>query len=464
MTSPPHGKDEIPEVSCAQDREQLARGVAEEAIQRGASAAEVLVDEGRDFSAVVRLGAVEKLVQVSSRRLGMRVFHGTRCAISSTSDFAPAALHRLVRDTCDMARATGADPAAGLPPVELYARDLPELQVCFPVAGRLPAEEKIAFARACEEAALKYDPRINNSEGAGFADSVTSVTYANSIGVCRSYDKSVCSLYAAPLAELDGLKQRAYWLTTHPDLGQLQSPQQVGAEAARRVLRRLGARRVATCTVPVVFDPLTAGAVLKRLADALSGTALVRQASFLTGKLGSQVASPLVTVYDDALLPGGLASRPFDAEGVPSQTTTVICDGVLESYLLDSYSARKLALRSTANSNRPLHGAPCAGPSNFYLKAGTATPDEIIATVRNGLYLTELIGFGVSIVSGTFSQGAAGLWIEGGHLAFPVEEITIAGNLKDMLTSVEAVGNDLLALGEVFAPTLLIGKMVISGS
>ena len=454
----------IPTVQFPGDRSGLARRLVAQVLQAGASAAEVLIHEGPDFSAVVRLGAVEKLLQASSRRIGLRVFCGTRNAISSTSDFSPPGLRRMICDTWDMARAAGEDPCTGMPSENQYAAAPPDLKVCFPAAGRLRADQKIALARACEEAAFAVDPRITNSEGAGFADAVTAVTYANSIGVCLSYQKSVCSLYAAPLAEADGQKQRDYWLATHPDLGRLPPPREVGEEAGRRVLRRLGARRIATCTVPVVFDPRTAGTLLKHLADAVAGTALVRKASFLVDQLGARIASPLVTVCDDALFPGGLASRPFDAEGVASRTTTVIRDGVLESYLLDAYTARKLGLQSTASSIRPLDGPPAAGPSNFYLKPGTDAPEEIIASVRHGLYVTELIGFGANIVSGNFSQGAVGLWIDGGRLAFPVEEITIAGNLKDMLTSVEAVGNDLLALGEIFAPTLLISRMVVSGS
>jgi len=454
----------IPPVPFPKDRSGLARRLVGQALRAGAVAAEVMIQEGPDFSAVVRLGVVEKLLQASSRKIGMRMFCGTRSAISSSSDFSQAGLDRMVCDTWDMARAAGEDPFAGLPSEDHYTTAPPDTQFCFPAAGRLPAEEKIAQARACEEAALAVDARITNSEGAGFADSMTAVTYANSAGVCLSYQKSACSLYAAPLAEADGQKQRDYWLVRHPDMGSLPPPREVGEEAGRRALRRLGARRVATCTVPVVFDPRTAGTLLKHLADAVSGTALVRKSSFLVDRLGARVASPLVTVCDDPLFPGGLASRPFDAEGIASRTTTVIRDGVLESYLLDTCSARKLGLRSTASSIRPLDGPPAAGPSNFYLKPGTATPEEIVASVRHGLYVTELIGFGVNVVSGNFSQGAVGLWIDGGRLAFPVEEITIAGNLKDMLTSVEAVGNDLLALGETFAPTLLIGRMVVSGS
>jgi PmbA protein len=447
-----------------QDRQELARRVVHEAVSIGASAAEVLVNEGRDFSAVVRLGAVEKLAQTASRRLGMRLFHGTRSAIASTSDFSAHSMQKMIADTLGMARAAGDDWAAGLPSADRYARGLPVLDLFYPSASQLSIDQKIALARTCEEASLAQDARIRNSEGAGFADSIVSVTYANSLEFCANYAKSVCSLYACPLAESDGQKQRDYWLATHPDFAQMETPEKIGAEAARRALRRLGARRVATCTVPVVFDPRTAGALLKHIADAVSGTALVRKASFLMDRLGTRVASPQVNLCDDALMPCGLASRPFDSEGTPSQATAVIREGILENYLLDSYSARKLNLRSTANSNRTLHGTPAAGPTNFYLQAGTAFPEEIIGSVHNGLYVTELSGFGVNIVSGNFSQGVRGIWIEGGRLAFPVEEITIAGNLKDMLTSVEAVGNDLLTLGEIFAPTLLIGSMVVSGS
>jgi PmbA protein len=443
---------------------RLARELVDNAAGVGASAAEILIHEGPDFAVLVRLGVTERLQQANTRRIGMRIFHGTRCAISSTSDFSPTSLRQMIRETWEMARSSGEDPAAGLPSEDLYDRPVPELQTCFPAASLLPVHQKIALASACEQASMRVDPRICNSEGAGFSDSITSVTYANSLGIDAAYQKSVCSMHAMPMAEGDGQKQRDHWLTTHPDLGRLQSPQEVGLEAARRALRRLGGRRVPTCTVPVLFDPLSAAALLKHIADAVSGTALVRQASFLADKLGSRVASPLVTIFDDALLPGGLASRPFDAEGVPSQRTTVIRSGVLESYLHDSYSARKLRQRSTANCKRPLQGAPAAGASNFYLQAGQTPPQEIIASIKNGLYVTELIGFGVNVVTGDYSQGAVGQWIEGGRLAYPVEEITIAGNLKQMLTSVEAVGNDPIALGEIFAPTVLIGRMVVSGS
>ncbi len=446
------------------DRKALALEAIALAKQAGASAAEVLVREGLDFSAAVRLGSVDKLQQASFRRLGIRIFSGSRAAVSATSDFSREVLSRVVGDTMDMARIASDDPAAGLPQADEYSRPRRSLNICFPAAASLPSGDKIDLARRCEKAALAYDSLLKNSEGSSFSDSMIHITYANSIGVCSSYARTLSTLRVAPLAERDGEKQRDAWFTTHLDLSRLQSPEEVGAEAARRTLRRLGARKVTTCEVPVVFDPLSGAILFKHVAEAVSGTALLRGASFAMNKLGARIASPFVTVYDDALLESGLASRPFDAEGVSSQTTTVIHEGVLESYLLDSYSARKLGLRSTANSNREPHGGHASGPSNFYLAPGKATPAEIIGAVKRGLYVTDLIGFGVNVVSGNFSQGATGLWIENGAFAFPVEEITVAGNLKDMLTAIEAVGNDLRVLGEIFTPTFLVGKMVVSGN
>jgi PmbA protein len=444
------------------NRRDLAEEVVRVSLAAGASAAEVVVREGKEFSTNVRLGEVEKLQQANFRKLGLRLFQDGQSASGSTSDFSPESLRRFVEDTLRMARAASSDPAAGLPEAELYAVPAPSLPLSFPVG--LDASAKIELARRCESAALGFDPRITHSEGAGFSDSSTEITYASSLGIVEGYSKTVASLHAIPLAERDGQKQRDYWLTTGLDLDGLETPEQVGTLAARRVLRRLGARKVATCEVPVVYDPLAAGRLLQHLADAASGTALVRQASFLLGRLGQRIASPLVTVVDDALLAGGLGSRPFDSEGVPSRTTPIIEEGILVGYMLDSYSARKLGLRSTANSAREVSGGPKVGPSNFYLKPGEASPEAIIGSVVNGLYVTELIGFGVNVVSGDYSQGAAGMWISNGELAYPVDEITIAGNLTAMLAAVEAVGNDPVAQSETFAPTIKIGKMMVSGN
>lgn len=446
------------------DAEQLSQEIVALALEAGASAAEVVVREGRSFSTSVRLGSVDKLVQANFQKLGVRVIDGNRAAVSASSDFALESLRDLVSDTLVMARAACEDPAAGISSREEYLPPVPALKLSFPQDGALSTEAKIALARASEEASLGFDPRIGNSEGATFSDSITHTTYSNSYGISQSYSKTLFTLIAAPVAESDGQKQRDHWLTTNLDFSKLQSPEDVGKEAARRVLRRLSARKISTCEVPIVFDPLAAANLLAHLADAVSGSVLCRKASFLVDKLGARIASPLVTIYDDARLAGGLGSRPFDSEGIPSRTTTVVEDGILTSYLLDAYSARKLKLASTANSARNLSGGPTVGPSNFYLKPGGQSPEDMISSVKNGLYVTELIGFGVNIVSGNFSQGAVGIWIEDGELAYAVEEITIAGNLKEMLTAIEAVGNDPLPLGEVFSPTIMIGKMVVSGN
>lgn len=433
-------------------------------MRSGASAAEVFVRDGVEFSTNVRLSAVERLHGSAYRRLGIRVIRGKRAAILSTSDFAPESLSRMIRDALEMASAVGEDAATGLPDPDQHDHDASPLELCFPAASRMASSAKIDLAKRCEDAALSFDPRIRNCEGASFQDSLVTTMFGNSNGFYASYAKSSCSLFVAPLAEQNGMKQRDQWMSAQLDVSRLQSPGELGSEAARRALRRLGARKVRTCEAPVVFDSPASASLLKHVADAVSGTTLMRKASYLAGKLGTRVASQLVTVYDDGLRPNGLGTRPFDAEGVRSRCTTVVNQGILESYLLDSYSARKLGLRTTGNSNREPQAGPSAGPSNFYLAAGNQNPEEIIRSVKKGLFVTELIGFGVDVVSGNFSQGAAGLWIENGEPAFPVEQITIAGNLKDMLTRIEAVGNDLLALGEVFAPTILIGSMTISGN
>jgi PmbA protein len=444
-------------------RENLASEVVRMASAAGASDAEVVIQDGSEFSSTVRLGSLEKLVQADFRRLGLRVYQGARSAITATSDFSKESLRKTVRETLEMARAASEDGAAGLPEAEAYRYPDSKLELSFPETAASDVRDKIERTRRCEAAALETDARITNSEGARFEDTLTHNTYANSHGFCRTYPKTRSSLSATPLAESGGLKQRDYWMSAHLNPSKMQSPEEIGRIAAERALRRLGARKVSTCRVPVILDPLSAAAILREIAQAASGNALRRKASFLLDRLGVKISSPLVTVYDDAIRPNGLATRPFDAEGRRSEKTLVIREGVMESYLLDEYSARKLGLKSTGNSDREVHGGPSAGPSNFYLCPGNDDPGDIIASVKEGLYVTELIGFGVNLVSGNYSQGAVGQWIRNGNLEFPVEEVTIAGNLNEMLMGIEAVGNDLMPLGEVFSPTILIDKMVVSG-
>lgn len=258
--------------------------------------------------------------------------------------------------------------------------------------------------------------------------------------------------------------QRDYWYAVSRTLAKLESPEEIGRIAAQRTLRRLGARKVKTAKVPIVFDPMVARSLLGNLFEAASGDSIYRGASFLAGKLGERIASENVTVVDDGTLPGGFGTAPFDAEGVPTRRTPVIERGVLKSYLLNTYTAKKLGLVTTGNAARGLAGTPGIGAGNFFLEPGTKTPKEIIAEVPEGLYVTELLGFGVNLVTGDYSRGAGGLWISGGELAYPVEEITIAGNLKDMLKNISAIGSDLEFRGSVACPTLRLDGMTVAGA
>jgi len=443
--------------------EQVASGLVERAVRAGATAADVLVRESEEFSTALRLGKIESLKEAVSKALGLRAFVGTRSATSFSSDFSAAALARLVERTLAMAKVTSEDPASGLPAAELLGTYAGDLELYSPDVAALSTEDRIQYARQAEEAALSADPRLRNSEGAWFEASWGTKAYANSRGFRGSYCSSYCAVSVAPIAQNGGM-QRDYWYSVARRASGLEDPAAVGRKAAERALRKLGARKVSTCRVPIVFDPETARSLLGHVFEAVRGDAIYRSASFLTGKLGQRVASENVTVLDDGLRPGGFGSRPFDDEGVPASLTPVIEKGELRNYLLNCYTARKLNLQTTGNASRGLAGPPVVGPKNFYLAAGPHSPEEILRSVRSGFYVTELIGFGVNIVTGDYSRGAAGLWIENGELAFPVEEVTIAGNLADILNHIAAIGSDLEFRSALAAPTLLVEGLTVAGT
>ncbi|HLK11847.1 MAG TPA: metallopeptidase TldD-related protein [Candidatus Binatia bacterium] len=450
-------------MSTEPDIRAVARDLVERARAAGARAADAVVGESDGLHVGVRLGEVEKLRRARERRAGLRVFVGDSTAIVSTSDLSPAALAELAGDACALARATAPDPHAGLPDPADLAAEPPDLGLYDPAVERLEPPEALARARAAEDAARAAAAEITNSEGAEFGCGGGRVAYASSHGFAGAYAGSSFSLSVVPVATRDGAMQRDWWYTAGRHLDTLDAPADVGREAARRAVRRLGARQVATQECPVVFEAEAAASLLRHLAGALAGPALYRRASFLLGRLGERIAAPAVTVVDDPLQPGGLASRPFDGEGVASRRLTVVEAGVLKSYLLDSYAARRLGLRTTGHATRSAGDAPSAAPSNFFLTPGPHPPESIVASVRAGLYVTELIGFGVNLVTGDYSRGAAGLWIEGGELTHPVEEVTIAGNLLDMLRNVEMVGTDLRFRSACAAPTLKIARMTVAG-
>ncbi len=445
------------------DCRELAQDILQHAARCGASGAALHLVEDEAFSVQVRMRSVETLKTAREKRLGLLLDVGQRSATTATSDLTPDAVRRLVEDTVAMARATPEDPCGGLPAPEALATELPALDLWDPEPAGLPVPERIALAAAAEAAALDFDPRIRNSEGAEYAHGEARILFANSHGFTGEYRSSSVSLSASPVAVADGRMQRDGWYSVGRRLGSLELPEAVGRTAARRALRRLGARKVATQQVPVVFDPDMAAGLLRSLCGAVSGSAIYRGASFLAGKLGEAVAASGLTVVDDGRIPGGLGSRPFDGEGLPTRRTVVIRAGVLASYLLDTYTGRKLGLSSTGNASRSLGQRAGVGPTNFFIEPGPYSPEEIIRSVDRGLYVTELIGFGVNLVTGDYSRGAVGLWIEGGELTYPVEEVTIAGNLKEMLQGVERIGRDLEWRGSVAAPTLKISRMTVAG-
>lgn len=444
--------------------QELARDILARAGAKGASQGDVVMVESDSFFVTVRLGEVEKISQAQEKRLGLRLYHGSSSATGSTSDISKESIERLIDNVFDMARATAQDKHSGLPEAESLARSVPDLDLYDESGHALSVEERTRLAQDAEEASLGLDPRIINSEGAEFSNDTHRVIYANSLDFSGEYRGSSFSLSVTPVAAQNGLMQRDFWYSAQRKFSRLESPKAVGEKAARRALRRLGARKIKTREVPIIFDPEAAGSLLRHFAMALSGYSLYKNASFLTGKLGSKVASDLFTVIDDGVIPAALGSRPFDSEGLPTRKKIVMENGVLESYLLDTYSGRKLGYPSTGNAVRSVGGPLGVGPTNFYLSPGSQSPEQILASVEEGLYITELIGFGVNLVTGDYSRGASGFWIDKGEFAYPVEEVTIAGNLKEMLLNVEVVGKDLVLRDRISAPTIKISRMTVAGN
>jgi PmbA protein len=445
------------------DFEQLAADAVKRALDEGATDAECTIAEGDEFSVTVRMREVESLKEAGSRGAGIRVLAGKRTGSSHTSDLSREGIRQMVRAALDIARITNEDPHAGLPEPEELGRLAADLRLYDDAIARMQTEWKIAQARSAEEVALSADPRIQNSEGASFDSYLGGRVFANSRGFVGAYRVSSCGLSVSPVAKQNGSMERDYWHTAARAAAGLESPEQVGRRAAERTLRRLNPRKILTQKAPVIFEPRTARALLGDLFDAVHGSSIYRQASFLTGKLGEKIASEELTVIDDPTMPGLFGSRPFDDEGVATRRTMVIDRGVLKSYLLNTYSARKLGLKTTGNASRGVAGNAGIGPGNFFIQAGSVAPEKMIAGLRNGLYVTELIGTTANTVTGDYSSGAAGLWIENGELAYPVSEITIAGDLKQMLMDVGQVGSDLEFRGSIAAPTILIPEMTISG-
>jgi PmbA protein len=453
------------EKQASTDLKSVAQDLVARAMHGGATAAECVVREGDEFSTLVRLGQVETLKESGSKSTGVRVFFGKRAASTYSSDFSREGLDRMVKSALELAKVTSEDPFAGIPEAEQLGSLSGDLDLYHEDVYSLPGAERIEYARRAEKAALDLDPRIKNSDGGSFDAATGHKILANSHGFVGEYRRSYCSVAAVPIAQSeDGAMQRDYWYSVARTLKKLDPPEQVGKIAAERTLRRLGARKAKTAHVPVVFDPLVATSILEHIFEGVNGDSVYRGASFLAGKLGQKIAGDNVNVIDDGTMPGGFGTSPFDGEGIPTRRTVVIENGVLKSYLMNTYTAKKLGLQTTGNASRGLAGTPGISPGNYFLQAGTKSPKELIAGIQDGLYVTEFLGQGANLVTGDYSRGASGLWISGGELAYPVEEITVAGNLKEMFFNISEIASDLEFRGAVAAPTFRIDGLTVGGA
>jgi PmbA protein len=434
-------------------KEAVTQALAE-AQRLGASAAEATINLSRGLSVTVRLGEVETIEHNRDRGLAVTVYFGRRSGSASTTDLAPRALAETVAAAASIARYTAADEYAGLAEPERLARTVPDLDLYHPWS--LSAEEAIALARSCEQAARVLDARIRNSEGATVSSHEGLEVYGNSHGFLGSVAATRHSASCALIAQDDSGMQRDYWYTVARHHDALEPLAAVGREGARRALARLGARQLSTRQCPVLYEAPVAASLISHFVGAVRGPSLYRRASFLLDSLGRQVFAPQVRLHEQPHLPRALGSSAFDNEGVATGARDVVRDGVLQGYVLDSYSGRKLGLATTGNAG---------GVHNLTLEP--TGPEDLAGLLRKmdtGLLVTELIGFGVNTVTGDYSRGAVGFWVEGGEIRYPVEEITVAGNLRDMFLGLAAAGSDLDVRGNIRTGSILIERLTVAGS
>ncbi|HXQ49550.1 MAG TPA: TldD/PmbA family protein [Stellaceae bacterium] len=426
----------------------------------GADAADAVLFEGASLSHAQRLGKIEKLERSESYDLGLRVLIGKRQAIASSNERSRERMDDLIERAIAMARAVPEDPYCGLAPPEALARDWPDLDLADPVE---PAPETLIAHAAAAEDAARAVAGVTNSEGAEASWSRSRVALAASNGFAGTYVGTGHGISVAVLAGEGQEMERDYDFSSAVHAGDLADAAQIGRRAGERAVKRLGARKVPTSKVPVIYDPRVAGSIVRHLLGAISGPAVARGTSFLKDKLGTRVFAPGIAITDDPHKRRGLRSRPFDGEGVKNRRRAIVADGVLETWILDLASARQLGLETTGHASRGTGGPPGPSPSNLWLEPGHVTQAELLADIPSGLYVTELMGMGVNGVTGDYSRGAAGFWIEHGQLAYPVSELTIAGNLKDMFQHLSAA-NDLQFRTGIDSPTLRIDGMTVAGA
>ena len=439
----------------AHDQSQLRQIVTDAlryARERGASACECEVSEGFGQGVTVRRGEVETIEYNRDKSIGVTVYLGQQRGHASTSDFAASAMRATIDAALSIARFTASDEFAGLADADALAREVPDLDLYHP--WDLPVERAIELARACEDAAFAVDKRIANSEGATVSLQHAHFAYGNSLGFLGGYPSSRHWMSCAVIAGKGDAMQRDDWYSTARAATELEPPQMIGRIAGERAVKRLGARKIATLQVPVLFEAPVAAGLLGHFVSAVSGGSLYRKSSFLVDSLGREVFAPWVEVVEDPLIPRGLASGAFDEEGVATHRRKVIEGGIVQGYFLASYSARKLGMKTTGNAG---------GNYNLLLKDSGQDLPQMMREMGRGLLVTELLGHGINLVTGDYSRGAAGFWVENGQITHPVQEITIAGNLKDMFRGLAAAGNDIVRRGSKQCGSVLIKRMTVAG-
>jgi PmbA protein len=430
----------------------LIRRVLDLARKQGASAAEADIGSGIGFSATVRWGEVEKIEHERDKGLSVTVYMGKHKGSASTSDFSDKALAESVSAACNIARYASEDPCAGLAEAGLMAKEIPDLDLYHP--WDITPERAIEIAIECENIARACDKRINNSDGTVVSTYSGMHAYGNTQGFAGGWPWSSHTIDCTLLAEHAGSMQRDGWYSKCRDHRELEDIKLIGAEAARRTVQRLGARKLTTRNVPVIFEAPVASGLFSAFITAVSGGSLYRRASFLLDTLGQQIFAKHLHIYEQPHLKKALGSAPFDNDGVATRPRDLVQDGVLQGYVLSSYSARKLGLQTTGNAG---------GVHNLIIETGTQALADLIKEMNTGLLITDMIGFGVNQVTGDYSRGASGFWIENGEIQFPVEEITVAGNLKDIYQRIVAVGNDVDRRGNILTGSVLIEKMTVAG-
>ncbi|UCC38445.1 MAG: TldD/PmbA family protein [Candidatus Aminicenantes bacterium] len=436
---------------------ELAESLVDLAKAKGADEAEISIFDGYEFSVDVRLGEIENLVEAGSRLFSSRVIKDKKTAFSTSSDLSKETLQKLLENSLKRANLANPDEFSGLPPLTKKKIDILSLELFDPEIPKLDSKRKIDLAKETEKIALA-DKRISNSHGASFATREIKTVLANSNGFLQEYVQTSCSLSVGLQAGQTDSKVEDFWFSAKSHFKDLETPEQIAKKAIERTVRQLNPRKIKTQIAPVIFESMMTSWLLGFLFACVSGVSIYQKTSFLANKLGERIGNEKITVYDDGLLPGELGTRPFDAEGVPCQKTQIVDKGILKNYLCNTYAARKLKLRSTGNSS-----GVGVSPNNFYMQPGETSPEKILTSLEKGLILIRTLGHGLNPVTGDISRGAFGLWVEKGEIVYPVSEITISGNLGEILEKIEIVGNDLEFRSPVSGPTVKVQEMMVAG-